>query len=145
MRDTLKRRAPFARRVRVFVAVPEQGLHPELEHALAGAIQERHELLAPPPDWLANVSQSERNRFLTVVDRMMEADLLVADVSEPSTDVGWCVAWFLARGRLAILTCRRDARPRLAPMLAGNPSPWQRLALYDTHDDLRAALAALLA
>ena len=133
--------------MRVFLAEPEGGLPADVRSAIFAALEPGgHEILAPPPTWHAGVSASERNRFLTVVDRMMEADMLVADASTASQDVGWCVAWFLARGRLVVLTCRRDARATLAPMLAGNPSPWQRLVLYDDAGTLARGLTdALLA
>lgn len=100
-----------------------------------------HELLGALPEAHRGVTQSERNRFLTTVDRLLEADLLVADVSRESAAVGWGVAWFLARGRLVVLCCRRDARAHMSPMLAGNPSPWSRLVLYDQPADLASHLA----
>ena len=98
---------------------------------------------APPPT--PGLSQAERQAFLLAVDRMLEAEAVLADVSEESAAAGWCVAWFLAKGRLVVLTCRRDRRAALDPMLAGNPSPWQRLVLYDGPADLEKALAAALA
>ena len=58
--------------------------------------------------------------------------------------VGWCVAWFLARGRLVVLTCRKDARAMVPAMVAGNPSPWQRLVTYARPEELRSALGASL-
>lgn len=95
---------------------------------------------SPPP----GLTQAERQAFLLAVDRMLEAEAVLADVSDESHAAGWCVAWFLAKGRLVVLTCRRDRRPALDPMLAGNPSPWQRLVPYDAPDDLERALAAAL-
>jgi hypothetical protein len=62
----------------------------------------------------------------------------------PTDAAGWCIAWFLAKGRLALLACRRDARPGLTPLIAGNPSPWQRLVVYDAPAGLAAALRSLL-
>ena len=96
-----------------------------------------HEVLPDPPHARPGLATSERDRFLTTVDRMMEAEMLVADASAPDAGVGWCVAWFLARGRLVVLTCRRDARASLSAMVAGNPSPWQRIVVYDAADELR--------
>lgn len=131
--------------MRLFLALPDRGLAPEVERALREAAGEaKHELLAEAPLAHAGVAASERARFLTVVDRLMEADMLVADVSAPDAGVGWCVSWSLARGRLAVLTCRRDARASLSTMIAGNPSPWQRVVLYDDAASLTAALAAAL-
>ncbi|HVM46039.1 MAG TPA: hypothetical protein VM582_08905 [Candidatus Thermoplasmatota archaeon] len=132
--------------MRVFLALPDRGLDAEVERALRGAMADaKHDVLADPPAVHAGLAASERGRFLASVDRMMEADLLLADVSEPDAGVGWCVAWFLARGRLVVLTCRRAARPSLASMLSGNPSPWQRLVVYDDARELRSSLATALA
>lgn len=131
--------------MRVFLALPEKGLPADVERAIAEAVTgARHELLPPLPEAHAGIAQSERNRFLTAVDRMMEAELLLADVSEESHTVGWCASWFLARGRLVVLCCRRDRRGALSPMLVGNPSPWQKLVLYEQADDLRETLGKTL-
>ena len=131
--------------MRVFLATPDRGYSPAVERALRDALDDaKHEVLADPPAALAGLAASERARFLATVDRMMEADMLVADVSEPDAGVGWCVAWFLARGRLAVLACRKDARAATASMLVGNPSPWQRVALYEGADEMRAAVANAL-
>lgn len=131
--------------MRVFLALPDGGLPSEVESALrAGLAEAKHDVLADPPATRGGLAASERDRFLTSVDRMMEAELLVADVSAPDAGVGWCVAWFLARGRLAVLACRKDARGQLAAMIAGNPSPWQRVVLYDRPGELAAAIATTL-
>jgi hypothetical protein len=132
-------------KMRIFLALPDAGLAPETERALReAAARTGHEVLADAPGAHAGLAASERDRFLTMLDRLMEADLLLADVSAPDAGVGWCVAWFLARGRLVVLTCRRDARVQLAAMIAGNPSPWQRLVVYDRVEDLRPALTKAL-
>lgn len=131
--------------MRVFLALPDRGLAPDVERALRDAIAAgKHDVLADPPAAHAGLAASVRQRFLATVDRMMEADLLLADVSEPDAGVGWCVAWFLVRGRLAVLTCRKDARASLASMVAGNPSPWQRVVTYDRPDELREDLRKTL-
>ncbi|GEM_PF-4565892 len=130
--------------MRVFV-VP--GPDEEVAKALVTAIHEAgHEVINDPFGALRAppLAQAERNVFLGAVDRMLEADAVVADASAQSHAVGWCVAWFLAKGRLAVLSCRRDARAALSPMLAGNPSPWQKLVLYEGPRDLADALASLL-
>lgn len=127
--------------MRVFLALPDKGLPAEVEAGIRAALDAaKHEILPLPPTAHAGLAASERDRFLTSVDRMMEAEMLVADVSEPDAGVGWCVAWFLARGRLAVLTCRRNARPALSAMVVGNPSPWQRLVLYDEPSQLTSEL-----
>lgn len=131
--------------MRVFL-VPTPGLRealPAVRDALAAG---GHEVVndpeAPlPPSALA---QAERQAFLLAVDRMLEAEAVLADASDASAAVGWCASWFLAKGRLVVLTCRRDRRAALDPMLAGNPSPWQRLVLYDGPADLARSLGALL-
>ena len=132
--------------MRVFLALPDRGLAPELERALReGVADAKHDVLADAPAARAGLAASERERFLATVDRMMEADAVVADVSDPDAGVGWCVAWMLARGRLAVLACRRDARGALAAMVAGNPSPWQRIVVYEDARALREAIAKGLA
>lgn len=132
--------------MRIFLALPDAGLAPEIERALREAAAEaKHDVLADAPAAHGGLAASERNRFLTVVDRMMEAEMLVADVSTPDAGIGWCAAWFLARGRLVVLTCRRDARSTLSAMVAGNPSPWQRIVLYDAESDLRTGVTRTLA
>lgn len=132
--------------MRVFLAMPDGGLPAAVEAALRETLAASpHSLLADAPPAVAGFTQSERNRFLTVVDRLMEAEMLVADVSAPDTGVGWCIAWMLARGRLVVLTVRQDARPGLAAMVSGNPSPWQRIVAYSDDSGLRAALAKTLA
>lgn len=119
---------------------------PEIERALReAATGARHELLPALPSAVAGVAQSERNRFLTTVDRLMEAEMLLADAAEAGAEVAWCASWMLARGRLVVLSCPRARRAQLAPVLAGNPSPWQRIVLYDDADELRRALGQTLA
>jgi len=130
--------------MRVFV-VP--GEDEEVQKALVTGLHEAgHEVVNDPfGAWrAAPLAQAERNVFLGAVDKMLEAEMLAADVSGESAAAGWCAAWFLAKGRLVVLTCRRDARASLTPMLAGNPSPWQKVVLYDAPGDLPAALGALL-
>ena len=119
--------------MRVFVLGP-----PALREAVAG-----HEVLEPAPPPLAPLAKPERDAFALTLDRLHEADALLADVTAPSTEAGWVVGWMLARGRLVVLCARRDARAALSPLLAGNPSPWQRLVTYADEDELRARLAAI--
>ena len=130
--------------MRVFLALPAS-LDPAVRRAIEETLPPKHTAMPPLPDAHTGIAQSERNRFLVAIDQMMEADLLIAEASAPDAAVGWCLAWFLARGRLAIVCCRRDARAALSAMVAGNPSPWQRLILYDTPADLQVALRGLLA
>ena len=118
--------------MRILVLAPDAGLDPDVERVFRDVVAEgKHDLLPDVAAAHAGLAASERARFLALVDRMMEADLLLADVSAPDATVAWCIAWFLARGRLAVVACHRDARASLAAMIAGNPSPWQRLLVYD--------------
>lgn len=135
--------------MRVYLAAPVRGEAPPAGsvEAIGGALRELgFDLLnqLPPHGQEATVQQLDVRGFIAETDRMMEADLLVAEVSAPSHGVGWCVAWFLARGRLAVLCCRADARERLSMMLAGNPSPWQRLVVYEDPKDLPGLLREAL-
>ena len=111
---------------------------PTLRAPLAG-----HEVLDPAPPPVAPLAKAERDAFLLTLDRLHEADVLLVEASEPSAEVGWAVAWMLARGRLVVLCVRRDARSRLPALLAGNPSPWQRLVTYADDADLRGQLEAV--
>src|SRR5438309_533601 len=122
--------------MRVHISLPEQGVAPEVDAAMRRALS-RHEVThvsrAPSP-----VAAVERGAFLAAVDAMLSADALVAEVSRPSHGVGWDVGWFLAKGRLVVLCCGRDARAMLSPTLGGNPSPWQRVVTYDSPASLEA-------
>ena len=133
--------APSRRVARVVLSLPEGGVSPEVEAAMRSALS-AHDLRAPPPRAPSPVAAVERSAFLGAVDAMLDADVLVAEASRPSHAVGWDVAWFLAKGRLVVVCCERDARGMLSPMLAGNPSPWSRLVLYDSPRGLEAALRA---
>jgi hypothetical protein len=82
--------------------------------------------------------------FLAAAERMPQADVLVAEVSRPSHGVGWDVAWMLAKGRLAVLCCERGAHALLSNRLKGNPSPWQKILVYDSPSSLEGALRAAL-
>ena len=132
--------------MRVFL-VPTPGL-PAALPAMRRALDAAGHTLVNDPDAAPpapGLSQAERQAFLLAVDRMLEADLVLAEVSEPSVAAGWCASWFLAKGRLVVLACRRDRRAAHDPMLAGNPSPWQRLVPYDAPDDLAKGLLGVLA
>lgn len=133
--------------MRVLVAAPDAGYPAEIDEALrAAAVASGHTLLPDAPAAHVGLAASERARFLATVDRMMEADMLLADVSAADAGVGWCVSWFLARGRLVVLTCRREARAGAgaSAMLVGNPSPWQRIVLYDRPEEIAGALKPTL-
>ena len=148
--------------MRAYLSLPENGASPQVAAAIRDALREAgHDAIEAPraatpgvtksdttgaatPVHLGGFGRLERDAFLLAVDRLHEADILIAEVSAPSMAVGWEVAWFLARGRLVILCCGKDARQMLSSMLAGNPSPWQKLVLYDDVASLQAQLVALL-
>lgn len=131
--------------MRAYLSWPETGAPPDVTAAIRGAVSEAgHEPVESPRGAKAGVTKSERDAFLLAVDRLHEADILIAEASAASIAVGWETAWFLARGRLVIVCCHKEARGVLSHMLAGNPSPWQRSVLYDGVADLRERLAALL-
>lgn len=134
-----------SRRVRVFV-VPTPGLAPVLPSVLRALADGGHTLVNDParPPPTPGLSQAERQAFVTDVDRMLEAEMLLADVSEESFAAGWCASWFLAKGRLVVLTCRGERRSALHAFVSGNPSPWQRLVWYERHADLETGLRRLL-
>lgn len=90
------------------------------------------------------IAQVERATFQREVDRMLEADILVADASLPDTTVGWALSWFLAKGRLVIVLCQKEARAALPPMVSGNPSPWCKIVVYDHAKDVVGALGSVL-
>lgn len=131
--------------MRAYLSLPERGGSQAVAGAIRAALAEAgHEELPPAPAALGGVTKSERDHFLLAVDRLHEADLLIADASAPSARVGWEVAWFLARGRLVVVCCTKDARGMLSPMLAGNPSPWQKLVVHADAHELKGALTSLL-
>lgn len=135
--------------MRVYLAGPVRG-EPAPEGALEAIRQALrdmgHDIVndLPGPGQAATVQQLDTRTFIGEVDRMLEADLIVADVSTPSHGVGWALAWFLAKGRLAVICCQSGHRKRLSAMLVGNPSPWQRIVYYDAPDDLQKRLAETL-
>jgi nucleoside 2-deoxyribosyltransferase len=133
--------------VRVYLAVPQFGPASEAGRALVEAIQEAgHSLVNDPHDARRSfpLAQSERGAFVAEMDKLNAADLLVADASRPDAAVGWAVAWFLAKGRLVVLCCSKDARASLPALLAGNPSPWQKLVAYDDAAALRRQALEIL-
>lgn len=129
--------------MRAFVALPlgtpEATTVALTEALLAAGHQPLWPAPRPPP-----LAQAERQAFVVTLDRMHEADLLVADLSAPDTGVGWVVAWFAARGRLIVLCCRHDARSGLPALITGNPSPWIRLIVYQDEAELRGAIASIV-
>jgi hypothetical protein len=129
--------------MRVLVLTPP-GTPEDVAAALDGALRAAgHQRLdlPPPPRPLAI---EQRAWFAATMDRLLEADLLLADVGTANASVAWALAWFLARGRLAVLTCPAAARAMLSPIVAGNPSPWQRVVEYADARALGDALAAVL-
>ena len=121
------------------------GTLPDVAAAVDGVVKETaHVRLDPPPPPRA-LAQEQRAWFLATIDTMHEADALVAEVSGANASAAWAIAWLLARGRLVILLCSREQREKLSPIYAGNPSPWQRILVYDGANDLRTQLSALLA
>lgn len=113
--------------------------------ALADAVRALgHDVLAPPAAPVAGLAQAERQWFVAAIDRMLEADVLVADVGHDAAGAGWAVAWFLAKGRLAVVLCPKAARATLSPLVAANPSPWCRFVVVERAEDAPAALAAAL-
>ncbi len=135
--------------MRVYLAGPVRGIEapPGALQAIREALDGMgHEIVntLPAHGQKRTIAQADTRAFIQETDRMLGADLLVADVSTPSHGVGWTVAWFLAKGRLAVLCCQRDALSGLGVMLAGNPSPWQRLVTYTDADDLKTQLANAL-
>jgi hypothetical protein len=134
-------------RVRIYLALPHEGPTTEAARTMASSIAEAgHELMNDPVARRASspLAQSERSRFVAEIDRLGAADLLVADVSLPDAGVGWAVAWFLAKGRLVVLCCAKDARASLPTLLSGNPSPWQKLVVYDDEPSLHRGLIEIL-
>jgi len=108
-----------------------------------------HEVLPPPGFMGSGHSDARRGFFTTVVDRLHEADLLVAHAN-PATPSGaanaaWSAAWFLVKGRLVVAAVDEDALATASAMLVGNPSPWQRLVGYrGDADALTSAMTAAL-
>ncbi|HWG91064.1 MAG TPA: nucleoside 2-deoxyribosyltransferase [Candidatus Thermoplasmatota archaeon] len=133
--------------MKVYLAAPIRAprLGVEVYEAMAAAIREAgHELLSEHPVGRGGDFQedglSEGAIFYRDVEWLNAAQLLVAEVSTPSTGVGWEIAYMLARGRPVICVCQEAARRSLSAMVAGNPNPFQRLIFYRDAADLRARL-----
>lgn len=92
-------------------------------------------LLDVPPGRL------DKEVFVASLDRLHDADVLLAEASVESTAVGWAVAWMLARGRLVVVCHRRGVA--LPSLVAGNPSPWQRVVAYADASELERALRSI--
>lgn len=67
--------------------------------------------------------------FGAAVDALNGADVVVADFAQEPATAAWCVAFALARGRLAV-ACAPGHVP-LPPLVRENPSPHQRVVLGD--------------
>ena len=133
--------------MRVYLALPPMGPASDTARALVAAIHDAgHALVNDPVDHRRAfpLAQAERNAFVVEIDKLMTADLLVADVSQPDTGVGWAVAWFLAKGRLVVVACAKDARASLPVLIGGNPSPWMRLVTFDDAPSLQRATTEIL-
>lgn len=120
--------------MRVLLALPEGGGgDAAVAEGLARAVRAAHHEIVdgphPAPSATVDTARS-RVEFERAFFLLQQADALVADVSVPSTSVGWMIAWFLSRGRLVVLTVRADERSRLTPFVLGNPNPWQRIVAY---------------
>lgn len=87
--------------------------------------------------------RSDKEVFVAAVDRLHDADVLLAEASDESTALGWAVAWMLARGRLVVVCHRRGVA--LPSLVAGNPSPWQRIVPYADASELQRALGSIVA
>lgn len=128
--------------MRIFLAT--HAAAPGIVDALRAALDGHDIVGSLEANGATGVAQMERAAFLRAVDQLLEADVLVADVTRESHAVGWAIAWFLAKGRLVVLCCERSARARLSPMIGGNPSPWQRVLVYDDASGLQQALREAL-
>lgn len=79
--------------------------------------------------------------FNRALDALNQADVVVADfVAEPVT-AAWCLAYALARTRLAVAST--SATHPLPAIVRENPSPYQRTIVGEPADAARA-LAELL-
>ncbi len=68
----------------------------------------------------------EREKRL--IDR---ADLIIAEVTKPSTGVGGEIVYALTRGKPVLALVYKENDDRLSPMIAGNPSDFLFLEHYD--------------
>lgn len=139
--------------MRVYLAAPVRAPRGDVEayRTMRRVVQEMgHELVLAhvaeddPAAGEARAGLNDARIFQRDVDALNGSDLLVADVSRPSLGVGWEIAYFLARGRLVIACCHKDARGTLSAMITGNPSPWQQLVVYADADDLARQLRELV-
>lgn len=79
--------------------------------------------------------------FNKVVDALNAADVVVADLAQEPATATWCLAYALARSKLAVACARpTDAVPSV---VRDNPSPYQRLVVGESRD-AATALGELL-
>lgn len=79
--------------------------------------------------------------FNRVLDALNQADVVVADFTQEPSTAAWCLAYALARTRLAVATA--PAHVPLPSVVRDNPSPYQRTIVGETAESART-LAGLL-
>lgn len=122
---------------------------PQAPHDVADAVrrvvaEHGHDVFDADAAAATPMAGGARGAFDERFDALQRADMVLADASSGSQDVGWVTSWMLARGRLVTVLVARGHEGGVSAWIAGNPSPWQRLIQYSGAADVQAQLTALL-
>ncbi len=73
---------------------------------------------------------------------ILEADYIVAEVTNPSLGVGWEIAYAESIGKHILCLYFSDAEKKLSAMIAGNP--WLTICRYETLQEVEVFLSEQL-
>ncbi len=131
--------------MRVYVAASISGGRENLAavQALVQAVEDRgHQVLnrhiASDEIDAVEAAFTPEQIFRRDVDWIDASDLLLAEVTVPSTGVGFEIGRALQRGIPVVCLCRKNVR--LSAMIAGNDADNMKLIRYSDIDELRKAV-----
>lgn len=84
------------------------------------------------------------NIYRKDVEWIVEADMIVAEVTQPSLGVGYEIATAEKLGKKIVCLFRETGERTLSAMISGNPYPKLTIIYYRLTDDLFAKLAEAL-
>lgn len=86
--------------------------------------------------------RTERDIFVRDMRWILEADLVVAEVTNPSLGVGFEIAYTESIGKKVLCLYFQGAEKKLSAMIAGNP--WPIICRYQALDEVDAFLSEQL-